>query len=230
MAVPLLSGTSIHCLSLLAPSAGIAARAGKESAINMDHTCDLTGAPLSQPIGLSAEIGGPRSDAAAPGPPADKPAPRRGLHCLADVRRRQHLSARKAARLLGTTVHKVRAQERPSSDILLSDLYRWQKILHVPVTELLEQADGGLSPPVRLRARLVRAMKTVRSIQEVVRQPSVRRLAENLAAQLVEIMPELAETVAWPVVGSRRLRGDFGQAFLRSITVCAVEGSYELPE
>ena len=128
------------------------------------------------------------------------------------------------------TANKVRSQEDPSSDILLSDLYRWHEILNVPVTELLEQADGDLSPPVRLRACLVRAMKTVQSMQEVARQPSMRRLADNLAAQLIEIMPELKEAVAWPVIGSRRLRGDFGQAFLRGFTVGGIEPDCELAE
>ena len=141
------------------------------------------------------------------------------LHCLADVRRRQHVSVRKAARLLGITADEVRSQEHPASDIHLSDLYRWREILEVPVSELLEQADAELSPPVRLRARLVRAMKTVRSIQEAARQPSVWRLAENLAAQLIEIMPELKAATAWPVVGSRRGQRDYGQALLRGFTV-----------
>ena len=100
------------------------------------------------------------------------------------------------------TANKVRSQENPSSDILLSNLFHWRRILNVPVTELLEQADGDLSPPVRLRACLVRAMKTVRSMQEVARQPSMRRLADNLAAQLIESCPNSKRP--WPGRSSDR--------------------------
>ena len=112
----------------------------------------------------------------------------------------------------------------------MSDLYRWQEVLEVPVAELLNQTDDELSPAVRLRALLVRTMKTVRSIQEVVRQPSVRRLAENLATQLVEIMPELKEAVAWPVVGSWRCQSDLGQAFFRGLSVFEAESHHEPTE
>ena len=60
----------------------------------------------------------------------------------------------------------------------LSELLRWQRALGVPFAELLNEPDGELFPPVQLRARLLRAMKTVRTIQERARQASVRRLAE----------------------------------------------------
>ena len=50
--------------------------------------------------------------------------------------------------------------------MLLSDLHRWQQALAVPIAELLGEPEGELSPPVRLRPRLLRAMKTVRSIQQ----------------------------------------------------------------
>ena len=100
----------------------------------------------------------------------------------------------------------------------LSDLYRWQKLLQVPLAELLSEPAGELSPPLQLRARLLRAMKTVRSIQEVARQVSVQRLASVLVAQILEIMPELKDTIAWPAVGHRRKQSELGQAFFRGLT------------
>ncbi len=189
--------------------------------MNLDHICNLAlisvSSPAPWPTEPAAEVVAPRQ------PPSPAPARDRELHCLADVRRRQGVSVRKAARLLGITAEQLRSQEDPSADMLLSDLYRWHEVLEVPVSELLEPADAELSPPVRLRAGLLRAMKTVRSMQEVARQPSVRRLAENLAAQLIELMPELKDAVAWPSVGFRRARADYGQAFLRGLTVSVVE-------
>jgi hypothetical protein len=88
--------------------------------------------------------------------------------------------------------------------MLLSNLYRWQEVLEVPLVELLHEPDGELSPPVQLRARLLRAMKTVRSIQRGAQQTSIRRLATMLVEQLVEIMPELKNIVPWPAASHRR--------------------------
>jgi transcriptional regulator with XRE-family HTH domain len=175
--------------------------------------------PLLQTTTLTAGLGGTpvaAANAVSVAPPTtSSPAANRPLHRLGEVRQREGLTQRKVARLLGISIREVERQEQPSSDMLLSDLHRWQKVLGVPVAELLDESDGGLSPPVLLRVRLLRAMKTVRSIQERARQVSMRRLAEMLVDQLVEIMPELKDTAAWPAVGPRRPRRDLGQAFHR---------------
>lgn len=144
------------------------------------------------------------------------------LHRLIEVRRREHITRRAIAQRLGVSVREVEEQERPSSDMRLSDLYRWQKALRVPMAELLNEPDGVLSPPVELRARLLRAMKTVRLLQERARQVSTRRLVEMLVDQLVEIMPELKDTTAWPATGPRRGRNDLGQAFFRKPSLQAL--------
>ena len=127
--------------------------------------------------------------------------------------------ASKLARRLGISVEEVQRQEQSSSDMLLSDLHRWQQALAVPIVELLDEPEGELSPPVRLRARLLRVMKTVRSIQQRARQAPMRRLAETLVAQLVEVMPELTDAAAWPAIGHRRRKHELGQAFFRRLSL-----------
>jgi hypothetical protein len=37
--------------------------------------------------------------------------------------------------------------------------------------------------------------------------------------QLLEVMPELKETTAWPVVGHRRKQEEMGQAFFRRLSL-----------
>ena len=130
--------------------------------------------------------------------------PSHALHRLGEVRRSEGLTRRKLAKRLGISAAQVQEQERPSADMLLSDLYRWRRALDVPAAELLHEPQAELSPPVQFRSRLLRAMKTVRSIQAGVRQASIQRLAAMLADQLVEIMPELKDTVAWPALGAHR--------------------------
>ncbi len=88
-----------------------------------------------------------------------------------------------------------------------------------PAGRTADEPAGELSPPLQLRARLLRAMKTVRSMQEVARQASVQRLASVLVAQILEIMPELKDTIAWPAVGHRRKQSELGQAFFRGLSL-----------
>ncbi len=149
-----------------------------------------------------------------PGPGLDSGRP---LHRLAEVRRQEGLKLRTIARRLGIPVAKVLEQERPATDLRLSDLYRWQDALGVPVSELLEESGYGLSRQTKLRATLVRIIKTVRSIQESARQRSIRRMGQTLAEELIEIMPELEGIVAWPKDGQKRGAGEPGQAYVRGI-------------
>ena len=152
-------------------------------------------------------------------PPVPAPVPGRPLQRLGEVRRREGLPRGRIASRLGISVQQVQQQEEPSSDILLSDLYRWQEALGVPAAELLQEPDGELSPPVQLRARLLRAMKTARLIEEVARQSPIRRLVKTLMDQLLDVMPELKDTTAWPVVGHRRKQAELGQAFFRRLSL-----------
>jgi transcriptional regulator with XRE-family HTH domain len=152
-------------------------------------------------------------------PPAGPSTPSKPPHRLGEVRRREGITRRELARRLGISIHEVQEREQPSSDMLLSEFYRWQEVLQVPIAELLEEPAGDLSPPLQLRARLLRVMKTLRSMQEVARQASVQRLATVLVDQILEIMPELKTTIAWPAVGHRRKQSELGQAFFRGLSL-----------
>ncbi|MCI0360852.1 MAG: helix-turn-helix domain-containing protein [Planctomycetaceae bacterium] len=135
----------------------------------------------------------------------------RPLHRIQDVRRLQGMSLRTAARQLGTDVRAIRAQEQASTDLRLSDLYKWQRALDVPVGELLVEDDEPLSRPIRERAQLVKIMKTARSLAETVNSSSAQRMAENLIEQLQDLMPELAEVSPWHSVGQRRGLDEMGR-------------------
>lgn len=119
------------------------------------------------------------------------------LHRLREVRREQGVSSRRAAQLLGISVEQLRHDEDPETDLALSQIYEWQRLLEVPVTDLLIEPHAPLSAPVMRRAQLVRLMKTVQAIVERASQPSVRRLGETMINQLIEIMPELEGVTPW---------------------------------
>jgi len=150
---------------------------------------------------------------ARPQRPAESPAALAPLKLqkLGAARRRQGLSVRCIAQRLGRTVSEVRAQEEENADIFLSELYRWQAALEVPIDELLHDPQDTLSPRVLTRARLLRVMKTAMAIRRQARSEAERRLARQLIEQLLEIMPELKEVAGWPAVGHRRSANELGR-------------------
>lgn len=140
------------------------------------------------------------------------------LHCIRQVREQQNTSLRRAARQLGKNIHEASRQEEETSDLRLSELYAWQKLLGVPAADLLIDNDTPLSRPVLERARLVRMMKTAAAIREECQTKPIERLAERLIDQLVEIMPELKDVGAWHAVGQRRSLDEFGRVFERRLS------------
>jgi transcriptional regulator with XRE-family HTH domain len=139
------------------------------------------------------------------------------LQRLGIVRRRQGVSRRTVARRLNIDVDEVRQQESETADLPLSVVYAWQKVLEVPVAELLVETDGTLTTPILERSQLLRLMKTVLAIIEQARQEPIRRMAQTMANQLIEIMPELANVGPWHTVGKRRRLNELGIAAHRRL-------------
>ena len=146
------------------------------------------------------------------------PTAHRPLQRLAEVRRLQGITRRTVARRLNVDVGEVKRLEEPTTDMLLSTLYAVQEVLEVPVAELLVETDEPLSSPVLRRAQMVRLMKTATAILERATQPPIRRMAQMLCEQLVEVMPELEGVSPWHAVGRRRTQNELGQAAHRRLS------------
>lgn len=136
---------------------------------------------------------------------------------LALARRQQGISRRTVARRLNVDIEVIRDQESDVADLPLSVLYAWQKALDVPFCELVVEAGDSLTSPVLERSQLVRLMKTVLAIRDQARQESIRRMAQTMYDQLVEIMPELANVGPWHIVGKRRRLSELGVAAQRRL-------------
>jgi hypothetical protein len=147
------------------------------------------------------------------------------LHRIAEVRVQQGLSARVLTKRLGATPQELDRQLSPYCDLRLSQLYSWQAALDVPVAELLIAPGQTLSPAVDRRARLVKLMKSVRSLQQLADTDSLHVLAEKLADQLIAIMPELIDVDAWPAVGKRRTLDDVTALEERMVPESTLDGS-----
>ncbi len=156
------------------------------------NNVDTTGAHMAKPVA-----------------PAN--APQRRYHRLHEIRLQQGISLRCAARRMNQSVDQIRRQEADTSDLWLSELYRWQELLEVPLADLLVDEEGPLSEPVLKRARMVRLMKTAAAILSGSESEAVQRMAQMLVDQLVEIMPELKEVSPWHAVGQRRTLDEVGR-------------------
>jgi hypothetical protein len=121
-------------------------------------------------------------------------------------------------------VRSARQEEEESTDLTLSQLYEWQRILDVPVTELLTESDDPLSRPVLERARMVRVMKTAQAILEKAPSAPIKRMAQMLVEQLTEVMPELATVSPWHSVGQRRSLDDLGRTAEQTVSLDAFSG------
>jgi hypothetical protein len=149
------------------------------------------------------------------------------LHRIAEVMQQEGIRARTASRRMRAPLSQVRVQQDAYCDLSLSDLYRWQSALRVPLVDLLVDPGYPLSTPVQLRANLLKAMKTVRSIQENADQESIKTLAENLVQQFVDMMPELQEVPAWPTVGQRRTNDELGATAHRQLPDALFDESWQ---
>lgn len=136
--------------------------------------------------------------------------PPSALHRIAEVMRQEGVSMRNMATRLGSTETIVVKESHPECDMLLSDLFRWQAALRVPVAELLPDSGDPFSPPVLLRSSLLKLMRSVRSIQKHSKESSIKTFVDRLSEQLMEMMPELEKVEAWPTTGQRREPHELG--------------------
>jgi transcriptional regulator with XRE-family HTH domain len=141
--------------------------------------------------------------------------PRR--HRISEVLEEEGLSLRTAAMRMGITTAQARSEADPAVDLSLSALCRWQAALNVPIADLLTAPGMSLSPAVQLRARLLKAMRTVRSLQLQVDDEAAQSLAITLAQQLLDMMPELKVISGWPTVGVRRTLDELGAIVDRNL-------------
>lgn len=144
--------------------------------------------------------------------------PSRPGHRIREVRLQQGLTLRTVGRHMGVSMRQLRAEEEGRVDLRLSDLYRWQEVLGVPLEDLLCEPDGSLSRPIMERAQMVRVMKTAAAILENAPTPRLERLAQTLVEQLIEIMPELKHVNSWHAVGQRRSLDELGRVAERQIS------------
>ena len=143
------------------------------------------------------------------------PLPSRPLHRLAQVRSEQDVSLSNVAKKLGVRVTEARRQEQATTDLLLSQLYRWRDVLQTPIGDLLIDLEEIPTNPIKSRSQLVKMMKTVRAILETTKESGTRILIEMLAAQFIDLMPELEHINAWPTIGQAREQRAPGQAVFR---------------
>jgi transcriptional regulator with XRE-family HTH domain len=141
------------------------------------------------------------------------------LHRIREVRLEQEMTLRSIACRTGEARAKLAEEEMQHTDLTLSRLHWWRRALDVPIADLLVEPDAGLSPLIMERVRMLRIMKTVASIKRVAQSDRMRRLAEMLERQLLEVAPEMRGVIPWNSVGQRRTSDELGRAAEQMISV-----------
>lgn len=135
------------------------------------------------------------------------------MHRIASVRESQGVTLRTISRRSGIPVRQLKAEESGKVDLTLSQLYRWAAALEVPPTELLSEPQDCLAANVDQRARMVRLMKSVQGLRAHAESTAMRRIADRLRDELLEIIPELDEITAWPKEAPRTPGRTMGRVF-----------------
>lgn len=151
-------------------------------------------------------------------------------HRIAEVMEQEGVSARGLALRLGTTRSNLMKTIDPTHDMKLSELYQLQAALRVPASELLAASYDGLPPEILQRTRLLRMMRTVRSIQEISTEEQIQVLAMRLVEKLTEIMPELEGVSAWPIKGQPRKSHELGAIACNVISLDLLPAAAEIVE
>ena len=123
------------------------------------------------------------------------------FHQIEQVRINQEMSIQTCARKLGISVQEARRQERPTTDLTISQLMAWKEVLDVPLSELVGPFEDELQNPIRNRAKLLKVMKSAKYIHQHTRESRIRTMAENQIDQILEIVPEFETVSPWPEVG-----------------------------
>lgn len=140
--------------------------------------------------------------------------PKKKYHRIRELRQDMRMSLAYCAKKLGITTLEAREQEDPHKDLNISQLLAWRDILDVPLSEIIEY-QGEVEDPIKNRALLLRAMKTVKQIQKTAREERVQNMSITLIDQLTELMPELINVSPWPDIGQAHENRDYGQAAYR---------------
>ncbi len=115
------------------------------------------------------------------------------LHRIREVRIAEGCSLGMVARRMNKEASILRNQELENTDLTLTDLYRWQAALNVPVHELLIEPERTLAEPIRTRASIIRMATTAKAILQTSTVRVTRCLAQDLLHQLIDMMPELKD-------------------------------------
>ena len=134
------------------------------------------------------------------------------FHRLKSARLTAELSLRSVAKRMSVPIGTARAEEEGACDLRLSDLSRWQRVLQVPLSELLvEPTIAGLSEPVRQRACLIRLARTANTLLKKCSRGANRRLASRMVDEVEELMPGVKEIGTWQEVGVQRTLDELGR-------------------
>jgi transcriptional regulator with XRE-family HTH domain len=122
---------------------------------------------------------------------------REAVHQVELARHCKGLSRRDVARRMDVDLNEVKRQENETTDLRLTELYRWQEALDATLPELLTGDHDPISTPEIDSRRMAKMLNATTEIRKTTNQSQVHRLAQMLLWQLGELSPQMDGLRQW---------------------------------
>ena len=125
------------------------------------------------------------------------------FHNIREIRTRKGISLDYCAEEIGISLEAAREQEKPTSNLCISQLIKWADVLNVQYSEILGPEEGDLDDPIFHLEELLEVRELAKSIHGGTREENTHYVAENLITVLDNL-----------ILDSRDVAGgdNFGQA------------------
>ncbi|MCR5359895.1 MAG: helix-turn-helix domain-containing protein [Thermoguttaceae bacterium] len=123
------------------------------------------------------------------------------FHHIHEIRTRKGISLDYCAKKIGISLAAARKQEKPTSNLSISQLIKWMDVLNVQLSEILGLEEGDLDDPIFHLTELLKVKDLAESIQGGTREGSIYCVAGNLITNLDNLIFDSKDVAGGENVG-----------------------------
>ena len=123
------------------------------------------------------------------------------FHHIREIRTRKGISLDYCAEAIGISLEAARRQEKPTSNLSISQLIKWMDVLRVRCSEILGQEVDDLDDPIFHLEELLNVRKLAKSIHMGTREENTHYVAENLITVLDNLILDSKDVAGGDNIG-----------------------------
>ncbi len=123
------------------------------------------------------------------------------FHHIREIRTRKGISLDYCAEKIGISLAAARKQEKPTSNLNISQLIKWMDVLNVQLSEILGQEVDDLDDPIFHLEELLNVRKLAKSIHMGTREENTHYVAENLITVLDNLILDSKDVAGGDNIG-----------------------------